>query len=307
MLMSNPDKRSSRMPFEKLSSYAVLMRPVGWVPFLFPLVFGLIDSGTFSLNLGLAYLLVVIYGPLLLGSIYILNFYSDIEVDRITTIKKDVMMSKQPFVTGKIRPSEGLLFATLLLVSGLVLSFMINLQVFLLSLASAIVGILYSLPPRLKDLPFLDIVTNSFSAGFICYTSGWCASRSLVTIPVLPIAWLTSLIASTYLLTVIIDYEPDKKTGLRTTATILGVRRSAALSAIIYCISMISYASVATSDAKLHYLLPLPFLLLSPYGYYKVLKAPTPEKAYKLGKLAVEACVVVLLLLLLISPILLID
>lgn len=154
----------------KLISYLKLIRPIGWAPFYFALLFGLIDSGFSSLS-GV-YLAFLIYGPLLAGGIYILNFYSDIEVDKISKVTKDIEMSKQPFVTGEVSHKEGLIFATVLIALGLFLSYMVNIQFFIVSIICVFWGIIYSFPPRLKQIPLADVFANSFVC-VLCYIAGW--------------------------------------------------------------------------------------------------------------------------------------
>lgn len=253
-------------------------------------------------NLGLFYFSIIVCGPLLLGAIYTLNFYSDIKVDRISTIKKDVIMSKQPFATGKVKPLEGILFAGVLIGLGLMASWIINFCVFLLAVVGVIIGIIYSFPPRLKDLPFGDIIANSVSAGFICYAMGWCTLKGFSEVPILRAAWFMCLIASTYLLTVIIDFDSDKKAGLRTTTTFLGVEKSIKLSFSIYIASLIFYILILLNSPPFHYFLLIPFLIKSSHGYCKVYRDPSLEKVYRLGEKAVKACVVVLLLLMILYP-----
>jgi len=280
---------------EKIKAYVTLIRPMGWGPFWFSLLFGLIDSGFSSLDL--VYLSMLIYGPLLLGGIYVLNFYSDIEADKLSDVTKDVAMAKQPFVTGKVKPTEGLILAALLLGSGLFLSLMINLQVFLLSLFLVFIGIIYSFPPRLKDMPFGDIAANAISGGLICYAAGWCAFNDISNIPIYPILWLVSLIAAAYLLTVIIDIEADRRAGLRTTAVVLGVKNSIRLSFLTCIPSLIFYVLILLTQIKIAYLLILPLLIQSPLGFYKAYRKPS--RIYRLAKLAIISSLISIIALLL--------
>ena len=101
-----------------------------------------------------------------------LNFYSDIEVDKISKVTKDIKMSEQPFVTGEVSHKEGLTLAVVLITLGLFLSYTINIQFFIISIIFVFIGIVYSFPPRLKQIPFADVFANSF-AGSICYMAGW--------------------------------------------------------------------------------------------------------------------------------------
>ena len=168
----------------KLISYLKLIRPIGWAPFYFALLFGLIDSG-FS-PLSDVYLALLIYGPLLTGGIYVLNFYSDIKVDKKSKVTKYIKMSEQPFVTGEVSHKEWLILAIILIALGLFLYYAINIQFFIISVISVFIGIIYSFPPRLKQIPFADIFANSL-AGSLCYIAGWVIFKDFFEISVYPV------------------------------------------------------------------------------------------------------------------------
>lgn len=278
----------------KVMAYLTLIRPVGWAPFFFSAVFGVADAGFNSIQS--VYWLLLILGPLTLGGIYTLNFYSDREVDRVSNVVKDVVMSKQPFVTGKVKPLEGLLFATALLSTGLVFAWLTDIEVFVLVVILIVIGIIYSFPPRLKAVPFGDVLANSMGAGFIPYAMGWSLFKDVLSMSFLPPLWLTLLIASTYLLTVIIDMESDRKAGLNTTAVCLGVGGTIRLSFAIYLFSLLAYATVLIEKPSLAYLLLLPFLARSPYAYYKLYK--NPNQVYHVAKRAVQCSVIGVILIL---------
>ena len=89
------------------------LRPIGWIPFLFSLVLGLADAGFVSLRE--VALSLIIFGPLLSGGIYVVNFYSDIEIDRRSSVVKDLPMWEQPFATGALGAKRALIMAALLL------------------------------------------------------------------------------------------------------------------------------------------------------------------------------------------------
>lgn len=253
----------------KIISYIKLVRPVGWAPFYFPLLFGLIDSGFLSLSS--VYLAFLIYGPLLLGGIYILNFYSDIKVDKVSKVVKDIEMSKQPFVSKEVSCREGVVLASILIILGLFLSFMINAQFFVISVISVFVGIVYSFPPRLKQIPLADIFANSF-AGALCYIAGWVVFEDFFEISVYPIFWIFFLIASTYLLTVIMDINEDKQLGLKTTAVFLGAKKTIQFGFWLYIISILFFIVVLTNQVSLAYIILMPLMIKSPYAFYKLYK-----------------------------------
>lgn len=265
----------------KIGSYITLTRPLGWAPFYFPLLLGLIDSGFSSLTK--VYLTLLIYGPLLAGGIYVLNFYSDIEADRASKVIKDIEMSKQPFVSGKVSRREGLILAAVLITLGLILSLFINIYVFIIGVISIFLGIIYSFPPRLKQVPLADIFVNSSVAG-LCYMAGWSVFKDIFEISMYPILWLITLISATYLLTVIIDIDADNQAGLRTTAVFLGAKKAIQISFWLYMLSIILFIIVLKNQINLAYIILIPLLIKSPYTYYKLYR--DPSQVYSVGKRA---------------------
>lgn len=284
----------------KVKAYLTLIRPIGWAPFFFSAILGMVDAG--FTNILSVYWFLFILGPLLLGCIYTLNFLSDIEVDKISNVTKDVVMSKQPFVTGDLKSSEGILFASLLVSCGLIFVSFINIETFFLALVLLFIGIVYSFPPRLKDKPFGDVFANAVGGGILCYAMGWSVFQDLNLMPILPALWLTLLLGATYLLTVVIDTEGDKKAGLITTAVFLGENRAIQTSFTLYIISMVFYVAILVNRLSLAYLVLLPLLVRSPYTYYKLYK--NPKRVYHVAKRAVASSVIGLILLLLIYTLL---
>lgn len=291
-------RASFKMILYRMRAYIILIRPVGWVPFYFPLLFGLIDAGFKSL--GYVYLMLLIYGPLLLGGIYTLNFYSDVEVDKRSNVVKDVIMAKQPFASGQVGGPEGIMFASILILLGLSLSLLINLSVFLLALLSTFIGVIYSFGPRLKDRPFGDIIANSLAAT-ISYLAGWSACDSLNNVSIYPLLWIFCLVAATYLLTVLIDIEADRKVGLTTTAIFLGINKSFKLSFAIYIVSILFYIKVLIHQPSVAYILMSPFLLIKGLSSYsKRLRGTSLNDIYQLAKKAtISSAISVVFLLIL--------
>jgi 4-hydroxybenzoate polyprenyltransferase len=205
-------------------------------------------------------------------------------------------MSKQPFVTGDVKPKEGLLFASLLLLGGLMSAWVIHVETFLLAIVLVVIGIIYSFTPRLKDKPFGDVLANAIAGGVLCYAMGWSVFRNLYSMPILQPVWLTLLLGATYLLTVIIDMEADKKAGLNTTAVYLGKKGTVHASSIIYFLSLAAYVMILIRGLSIAYLVLLPLLVRSPYTYYKLYK--NPSRVYHVARRAVVSSFVGLILLL---------
>lgn len=277
----------------RIKSYLKLIRPIGWAPFYFALLFGLIDSGFLSLSN--VYLAFLIYGPLLAGGIYVLNFYSDIEVDKTSKVTKDIKMSEQPFVTGEVSRKEGLILAIILIALGLFLSHIINTQLFIISVIFVFVGIIYSFPPRLKRIPFADVFANSL-AGSLCYIAGWVIFKDFFEISVYPVLWIFFLIASTYLLTVIIDMDEDKKSGIKTTAVFLGAKKTVQFSFWLHLISIILFIVTLINQTNLAYIFLIPLMIKGPYVFYKLCE--DNSKVYNVGKKSVLKSIIGIFVLL---------
>lgn len=107
--------------------------------------------------------------------------------------------------------------------------------------AFLVLGWAYSAPPRLKTKPPLDSLSNGLYvlpgvAAYAALTGGPPPLAALVG------GWLWAMAMHTF--SAIPDVEPDRRAGLRTTATVLGERRSLA-----YC--AISWLAAAAAFAKL--------------------------------------------------------
>ena len=279
-----------------MKAYIKALRPIGWIPFWFSLLLGMIDGGFHSLPI--VAIGLTIFGPLLLGGIYMINFYSDIEADRKTSVTKDLKMADQPFASGQISPRAGLLTAVVLLATAFLSASFVNIPFLIASIYVGFVLSIYSLPPRLKEIPFADIFANSTTAGLASYAAGWFIFQDPTRIPVYPPIWLTLLIAATYLLTVIIDYEDDQKSGLTTTATKLGTRKAAILSTATYYASFLFYLLTLTTQWQtLAYWILMPPLLTGAAFYLRLYKHP--NRVYPLAKMAVKSAATGLLALIL--------
>jgi len=229
-----------------------------------------------------------------LGSGYVINFYFDRQIDKLNPIRKDLDMSSQPFSTGEIGLIGGMSLALTLLLLGLALAWLISSEFFTLALSSWLVGLLYSAPPiRLKARPFLDVLSNSVSCGYLCYTAGWTIGRNLSEMPLLLPVWLSVFVAPTYILTLLIDNEADSLAGVRTTVAYLGIPRSLRLGHVLLCTSylMLAAAQVIVGIRFLHLVLLSVFYPLGVLGYRKLLTRFTLEGARKLGKRAVQSSV----------------
>lgn len=160
--------------------------------------------------------------------------------------------------------------ATVLIAIGL-LVLRLNVQVTLWMILFLLLSFFYSAPPiRFKATPILDSASNLLYAipGFIGYIHASGVGPSLSVI-ILALFWTASM----HLFSAIPDIEPDKKAGLKTTAVILGQKRS--LIACLLLWSGFSFLAISTNIlylwiylALIYPLIPL-FLLMSGYSIKK--------------------------------------
>ncbi len=94
------------------------------------------------------------------ASILVLNDYFDIEIDRINS-------PDRPLPSNLVTPSEAVLFSIFLMCGGLVLSVLISLPLFLLSLILIVIGFLYNRYFKKSGLPGNLMVSLSVGMTFI--------------------------------------------------------------------------------------------------------------------------------------------
>lgn len=207
----------------KNSWFLGLIRPIAWIVFLLPIMAGFYlgasrDASPISIIFGFGSLILVLcFG-------FTVNALSDVDVDRYHDGRsKDMILSRQPLVTGKISIRQAnllcLLFVAGSLLCGIVVGFSFILIILLLD------GIAYAYshePFRLKKRPIGDIVANALLAEFF-FLAGITIGKGTWNPFLLLIVFL--LAANFYIPTVMTDYTFDKKAGLRTSAVTFGGKR----------------------------------------------------------------------------------
>ena len=119
---------------------------------------------------------------LISASILVLNDYFDIETDKINA-------PDRPIPSNIVSPTEALLYAIFLLLAGLLLSYIINIEVFFISIILSITGFLYNRFFKRSGLPGNLMV--SFSVGMTFIYGG-----ATVGLPFHKIALFFALIAA---------------------------------------------------------------------------------------------------------------
>ena len=234
----------------KLYSLLKLTRPLGWIPFLIPLILGIYDA--FVINFSSIDILkiisgILVYGPIGAGSQYALNFYFDRNLDKENKLRipaKDLKIADQPFSSGSISENEGKAFIMILIIAGLTISWSISTMFFLITALCALLGIAYSTPPlRFKSRPFLDIFAN-IACCFLSYVAGWVIFRSLTELQIFKPLLLSLLVGSGYIITTVVDIEIDRKNNVMSTSAYLGIKNVAFFGLVLLMMSYLALMAV---------------------------------------------------------------
>ncbi len=221
--------------------YIKLFRPKTVLIYLFPLILALcagmgdLKSGKAvpvsnqvyrSVNLGLSILFALI--AFFCGSMFssTLNFYSDVEADRIHDgLYKDQDISRQPFVTGELGRKDAYIILFVTGAGCVLFSFLVNYRFALFMIGSVVLlGVIYSHPLiRFKGRPILDVLTNSFGAVLLLIAGMSIVSSNFP--PILPMIFGFFLAALLYIPSVVNDVFFDARAGFRTSAVVFGQKR----------------------------------------------------------------------------------
>jgi len=163
-----------------------------------------------------------------------INFVFDRELDAFAG--EDISFFKY------ISPREMILSSFFLSVASLILLFYLNYLMFLVGLSLVIVGVLYSAPPvRLKVHPPFDCITNALEFGtlpvFLGFASAIYCSFNATLFILAIIAGL--IVVSYYLFLSVLDIETDRKYGVKTSCTLLGLNRTIDVGLIIFFFSLV--------------------------------------------------------------------
>ena len=212
-----------------------LMKPITWIPLIWGVICGAAASGNFqwTINNVLASLACMLMsGPLLAGYTQTINDFFDREIDAINE-------PNRPIPSGKISIKEVKIQIWVLLIAGLVVSFLLDLyakhsfpSVFLLALGGSFVSYIYSAPPlKLKQNGWL----GNYALGASYIALPWWAGQALFGNLTIVTALLTLAYSLAGLgIAVINDFksvEGDSKLGLNSLPVIFGIKNASRISA----------------------------------------------------------------------------
>ena len=212
-----------------------LMKPITWIPLIWGVICGAAASGNFQWTISnvLASLACMLMsGPLLAGYTQTINDFFDREIDAINE-------PNRPIPSGKISIKEVKIQIWVLLIAGLVVSFLLDLyakhsfpSVFLLALGGSFVSYIYSAPPlKLKQNGWL----GNYALGASYIALPWWAGQALFGKLTIVTALLTLAYSISGLgIAVINDFksvEGDSKLGLNSLPVIFGIKNASRISA----------------------------------------------------------------------------
>ena len=212
-----------------------LMKPITWIQLIWGVICGAAASGNYEWSISnvLASLACMLMsGPLLAGYTQTINDFFDREID-------DINEPNRPIPSGKISIKEVKIQIWVLLIAGLVVSFLLDLyakhsfpSVFLLALGGSFISYIYSAPPlKLKQNGWL----GNYALGASYIALPWWAGQALFG----KLTIVTALLTLAYSLSglgiaVINDFksvEGDSKLGLNSLPVIFGIKNAGRISA----------------------------------------------------------------------------
>ncbi len=196
-----------------------------------------------------------------------INNYFDWKNDKINEEK----IKKNPIAAGKLTKKEGLIMSNFLFVFCILLGFLWFLEMLPVYILFLVNAFLYSY--KFKQMPILDLVSHSFyvAALFLFPSIILGFSYFIILIGFLLIFFISTTIQ---LQNEIVDYIPDKKSLVETTAVKYGVRLTKKLYYIsnIICISSIVILSIELKNQMVLVFMPLVILAMLRFDV-RVIKA----------------------------------
>jgi 4-hydroxybenzoate polyprenyltransferase len=158
---------------------------------------------------------------ILTGASNALNQVTDIKADKISK-------SYRPLPKGIVSIKEALFISVVLYIVAISLAVFINLMFLLFVLLIVFFTVTYSIPPRLKDVLFLNQLWVGIPRGLLGILASWSVFGNVFQ----PLPITIGIIAMVFLIggsitKDIIDCKADKKTGTKTLINTYGLRKSA--------------------------------------------------------------------------------
>ncbi|MDD4894568.1 MAG: UbiA family prenyltransferase [Candidatus Omnitrophica bacterium] len=243
----------------RLKVYLELVRPFTLIAPMVGLLSGAMIASGGALNI---YSLIgVLSAAILNAASNVNNQYFDLEIDKINK-------PFRPLPSARISKKNTIIFAFLLYFVALVLSWVINLQFFLIVLVTAALTFFYSAPPlRIKQYPFLSNICIALPRGMLLIVAGWSIIKPVFHIE----PWFIGLIFALYLFGAATtkdfsDIEGDKRFGVKTLPVLYGpVMAAKMISPFLYAPFLLIPIGVIFGIIRVQ---ALPLTLLAIWGVY---------------------------------------
>jgi geranylgeranylglycerol-phosphate geranylgeranyltransferase len=150
-------------------------------------------------------------------------------LNQVTDLKGDkISKSYRPIPRGDITTKQALAVSIIMYVLAVSLSIIVNSMFIVFILLIATFSITYSLPPRLKDILYLNQLWIGIPRGLLGILASWSVFGNALT----PLPITMGLITMSFLIggsitKDITDAEADKKTGTSTLINTFGVKKAA--------------------------------------------------------------------------------
>ncbi len=250
---------------KKLKAIWELMRlEHGVMLFLAILVGSLISQKTLynNIDLPLISVLLTFFTALFLeASTFALNDYYDLEIDRINK------RTDRPLVRGDISPKTALYSFYILFPLGLICSYFVNLTCFVIALITALLSVLYDVKMKKIKLVGNFYIAYIMAIPFIFGGAAVLKNDGFSLENINPVIYIIALIAflagsGREIMKDVMDFEGDKKLGVKSFPKYIGARKSNIMAAFFYIIAVaLSFLPFFMSNFSIYYL-NYPYLYL---------------------------------------------
>lgn len=194
-------------------------------------------------------------------------------LNQVTDIKADkISKPYRPILRGDVSPGEAKTISLILYITAFSLSIFVNVMFSVFVLLIVVFTVTYSLPPRIKNVLFLNQLWVGVPRGLLGILASWSVFGNALE----PLPLAIGLIAMFFLIggsitKDIIDSEADKKTGARTLVNTFGVKK-AALMALPFMFFPFAYIPLLIDSGVLDsYLWLLTFLAIPAYFIFHLM------------------------------------
>jgi geranylgeranylglycerol-phosphate geranylgeranyltransferase len=214
----------------RLKAYVELIRPF---TLLAPIIVStciMIASYRYNnLTNDFTYLVIILIIPAGL-SLAILNSASNV-LNQVTDLKSDkISKPYRPIPKGIVSKKEAFIISIILYILSITIAYLVNTMFLVYVILITFFTVTYSVPPRCKDILFINQIWVGIPRGLIGILASWSVFGNSLEPFLLTIGFIAMVFLSGGSITKdIIDSDADKKTGSKTLVNTYGIRRSAIL------------------------------------------------------------------------------